>query len=50
MNCHDIRNAIYVYLDGEFAAPEELAFRRHVDLCDPCRDLLRRESDFIVAF
>jgi len=50
MNCHDIRNAIYVYLDGEFAGPEELAFQRHVDGCADCRDLLQRESEFLVAF
>lgn len=50
MNCHDIRNAIYVYLDGEFAPPEEAAFQQHVGGCVDCRELLNREGEFISAF
>ncbi|MGM0574254.1 MAG: zf-HC2 domain-containing protein [Myxococcota bacterium] len=47
MNCDDVRNGIYVFLDGEFAAPEEGAFQRHVDGCPGCRDLVRREATFL---
>ena len=47
MNCDDVRNGIYVYLDGEFAAPEEADFQNHIDGCGECRALVVREASFL---
>lgn len=47
MNCDDVQSAIYVYLDGEFAPPEEAAFRRHLDGCVRCRSLAGQEARFL---
>ncbi len=47
MNCTDVRNAIYVYLDGEFAAPEEAEFRAHLEACPSCRALAGQERSFL---
>ncbi len=49
MNCDDVRNGIYVYLDGEFAAPEAAEFTRHLDSCGACRELAARESTFLTS-
>ncbi len=49
MNCDDVRNGIYVYLDGEFAPPEEVAFERHIDACPGCRAMVCCESEFLSA-
>lgn len=50
MKCEDIRNATYVYLDGEFAPPEEAAFERHLEGCLGCRTTLEAERSFLEAF
>ena len=50
MNCDDVRSAIYVYLDGEFAGPETQRFERHVSKCTPCATLVQREREFLAAF
>jgi anti-sigma factor RsiW len=47
MNCDDVKNGIYVFLDGEFAAPEEAAFTRHLDACPRCKCLAQREAGFL---
>ncbi|MCB9786869.1 MAG: zf-HC2 domain-containing protein [Deltaproteobacteria bacterium] len=47
MNCDDVKNGIYVFLDGEFAAPEEAAFTRHLDACPRCRALAQHEAGFL---
>lgn len=47
MNCTDVQNAIYVYLDGEFAAPEEAEFRAHLEACPSCRALAGQERSFL---
>lgn len=47
MNCDDVKNGIYVFLDGEFAAPEEAAFTRHLDACPRCKSLAQREAGFL---
>lgn len=47
MNCDDVKNGIYVFLDGEFAAPEEAAFTRHLDACPHCKSLAQREAGFL---
>ena len=47
MNCDDVQNGIYVFLDGEFAAPEEADFQDHIDQCDTCRALVVREARFL---
>jgi anti-sigma factor (TIGR02949 family) len=47
MNCNDVRNAIYVYLDGEFAAPETADFEHHLAACPGCRELASHEACFI---
>ncbi|MCB9731391.1 MAG: zf-HC2 domain-containing protein [Deltaproteobacteria bacterium] len=49
MNCDDINNAIYVYLDGELAAPEEGDFEGHVSACRRCSRLLAQESGMLTA-
>ena len=50
MNCDDVRNALYVYLDGEFAAPEASAFEAHLDACDACKVIEEYERGFLRAF
>ncbi len=47
MTCDDVRHAIYVYLDDEFAAPEAEIFRRHLDACSSCQELAVREATFL---
>lgn len=47
MNCDDVKNGIYVFLDGEFAAPEEAAFTRHLDACPRCKSLAQGEAGFL---
>ncbi len=47
MNCDDVKNGIYVFLDGEFAGPEEAAFTRHLDACPRCKALAQREAGFL---
>jgi len=47
MNCDDVRNGIYVFLDGEFASPEEAEFQRHLDGCDGCRVRVEEEARFL---
>lgn len=44
MNCDDIDNAIYVYLDSEFADLEQGDFEAHVQACPRCRGLIAREG------
>lgn len=50
MNCDDIQKGIYVYLDGEFAEPERLAFESHARACPRCRHRVERERAFIQGF
>lgn len=50
MNCDDIQKGIYVYLDGEFAEPERLAFEAHARACARCRHRVERERLFISSF
>jgi anti-sigma factor RsiW len=50
MNCDDIHKGIYVYLDGEFAEPERLAFEEHAHACARCRHRVERERRFISGF
>ncbi|MFT7579442.1 MAG: anti-sigma factor RsiW [Myxococcota bacterium] len=47
MNCDDIDNAIYVFLDGEFAAPEEADFEQHLKGCARCRHQVQNEARFL---
>lgn len=49
MNCDDVKNGIYVYLDGEFAAPEAAEFTRHLDSCGECRQHVEREAGFLTS-
>jgi len=44
MNCDDIDNALYVYLDSEFAEVEQVDFEAHVQACPRCRGLIAREG------
>jgi anti-sigma factor (TIGR02949 family) len=50
MNCDDVRNALYVYLDGEFAAPEATAFEEHLETCGSCKTIVEQERVFLTAF
>lgn len=50
MNCDDIHKGIYVYLDGEFAEPERLAFEDHARACPRCRHRVERERLFLTGF
>lgn len=47
MTCDDVRQAVYVYLDDEFAAPEAEAFRRHLEGCTSCGELVHSEAAFL---
>jgi anti-sigma factor RsiW len=47
MTCDDVRHAVFVYLDGEFAAPEAEDFRRHLDACASCRLFAQGEAGFL---
>ena len=50
MICEDIRNSVYVYLDGEFAPPETKVFERHLTDCSSCRELVQDEGTFLQAY
>ena len=50
MTCEDVRHAVFVYLDGEFAPPEAEDFRRHLDACESCRVYAQGESAFLGDF
>ena len=50
MNCDDVRSALYVYLDGEFAPLEATAFERHLGSCPACSKLVERERAFLNRF
>lgn len=50
MNCDDVRHGIYVYLDREFAPPEERDFERHLEGCPSCRALAESEASFLRDF
>jgi mycothiol system anti-sigma-R factor len=47
MTCDDIRQAIYVYLDGEFAPGEAGEFEQHLRMCADCSELATREGHFL---
>jgi hypothetical protein len=47
MTCDDVRHAVYVYLDGEFASPDAGDFRCHLDACAPCRVFVQGEAAFL---
>jgi len=47
VNCSEIRSSVYVYLDGEFAAPEIESYDAHLDTCDDCRSYVHREAAFL---
>jgi anti-sigma factor RsiW len=36
-NCHEVRDWIHPYVDGELGAPEQLAFEAHLLECASCR-------------
>jgi anti-sigma factor RsiW len=50
MNCSEIQRGVYVYLDGEFAAPEAEALEAHLGACESCQTLVRREAAFLQGF
>ena len=47
MTCEDVKLGVFVYLDGEYAAPEAEAFKRHLDECHSCRDFAKGEAAFL---
>ena len=47
MTCDDVRHAVFVYLDDEFAAPEAEAFRRHLEGCPSCHAYTKGEAAFL---
>lgn len=49
MNCDDIAHGIYVFVDGEFAAPEQADFEAHLRNCAHCRGVLARDGRFLQA-
>ena len=49
MNCDDIDNGLYVYLDDEFADLERAHFEAHVQACPRCRALVARDGRMIQA-
>ncbi len=50
MNCDDVRSALYVYLDGEFAPPEARRFEGHLESCSACAALIQHEREFLANF
>ena len=49
MNCSEIQSSVYVYLDGEFAEPENESYRRHLEGCPTCRAYVTQEASFLVG-
>ena len=50
MTCDEVRHAVFVYLDGEFATEEAEDFRRHLDACPSCRVFAQGEAAFLGDF
>jgi len=40
MNCKDLCDFIAAYFDGELPDEQAEVFKKHLDLCPPCRDYL----------
>jgi hypothetical protein len=49
MNCTEVRDAIGVYLDGEFAEPERRSVEEHLRYCGACRQQFDGEQRFLAA-
>ena len=47
MNCNDVRHAIYVYIDDEFAPQDKLDFEAHLQSCPHCRAMAKAETEFV---
>ncbi len=47
MNCDDVKQGVYVYLDGEFARQETRDFEAHLVTCAACRGLVDKEAHFL---
>lgn len=37
MNCHEVKQSIYTYLDGQLPAPQERSLYLHLAGCNPCQ-------------
>ena len=44
MNCESVRNSLSLLLYGELSFDDEERIEQHLDLCEPCRELFRKES------
>ena len=50
MNCKDVRNRIWAYLDRELASPVHRQVTRHLDDCDGCLERFRGEEALELTF
>jgi len=44
-DCDDCRENILLYLDKELSVSQVVAFRAHLEICEPCRQLLEAEEE-----
>lgn len=44
-DCGDCRENILLYLDKELSVSQVIAFRAHLETCEPCRQLLEAEEE-----
>jgi hypothetical protein len=44
MNCESVRNSLSLLLYGELSFDDEERIEQHLDSCEPCRELFRKET------
>jgi mycothiol system anti-sigma-R factor len=47
MNCTEVANRVYAFLDGQMSLEEVAVYQRHLELCLPCRTLVDFEEKLI---
>jgi anti-sigma factor RsiW len=47
ISCHELLDFLYLYLENELPEDRRAEFDRHLGVCDPCREYIRRYQDTI---
>ena len=47
ITCHELLDFLYLYLENELPEERRADFDRHLAVCDPCQEYIRRYQDAI---
>lgn len=47
LDCDEVVDRLYAYLDRELTAEEQAEVQRHLDACPPCKDRFRFEENVL---